>query len=192
MKSSLPVAPPILGGGVERRGGPRRSGDPHVGGGCLRLVPTPPDTPLLLPIPTRLKKEIIQRVNLVATEFRKVATSQMWDTTKRAIMENSTVTLQLSKISQQGMQLLQENEQLKGTQDKLCKQLELLENTQKVMAQHSRGHQKVCPPGPHWGEHEGPCREGLALQLSHEGGRSEATGPSLWGLWGAGPRSGFA
>ncbi|XP_027963452.1 cilia- and flagella-associated protein 157 [Eumetopias jubatus] len=91
----------------------------------------------------RLRKEIIQRVNLVATEFRKVATNQMWDTTKRAIMENNTVTLQLSKISRQGMQLLQENEQLKGTQDKLCKQLDLLENTQKVMARHSRGHHKV-------------------------------------------------
>ncbi|KAF5928911.1 hypothetical protein HPG69_002685, partial [Diceros bicornis minor] len=91
----------------------------------------------------RLKKEIIQRVNLVASEFRKVATSQMWDTTKRAITENSAVTLQLSKISQQGLQLLQENEQLKGTQDKLCKQLALLENTQKLMARHSRGRQKI-------------------------------------------------
>lgn len=97
----------------------------------------------------RLRKEIIQRVNLVATEFRKVATNQMWDTTKRAIMENNTVTLQLSKISRQGMQLLQENEQLKGTQDKLCEQLDLLENTQKAMARHSRGHHKVCLPSPH-------------------------------------------
>ncbi|XP_057576562.1 cilia- and flagella-associated protein 157 [Hippopotamus amphibius kiboko] len=91
----------------------------------------------------RLKKEIIQRVNMVATEFHEVATSQMWDTTKRAIMENNTVTLQLAKISQQGMQLLQENEQLRGNQDSLCKQLELLENSQKVMAKHSRGHQKI-------------------------------------------------
>ncbi|XP_036710325.1 cilia- and flagella-associated protein 157 [Balaenoptera musculus] len=91
----------------------------------------------------RLKKEIIQRVNMVAAEFRKVATSQMWDTTKRAIMENNTVTLQLAKISRQGMQLLQENEQLRGNQDNLCKQLELLENSQKVMARHSRGHKKI-------------------------------------------------
>ncbi|GAB5580150.1 cilia- and flagella-associated protein 157 [Prionailurus iriomotensis] len=91
----------------------------------------------------RLRKEIIQRVNLVATEYRKVATSQMWDTTKRAIVENNTVTLQLSKISRQGAQLLQENEQLKGTRDELCKQLDLLENAQKVMARHSRGHRKI-------------------------------------------------
>ncbi|KAL2782083.1 cilia- and flagella-associated protein 157 [Daubentonia madagascariensis] len=91
----------------------------------------------------RLRKEIIQRVNLVATEFRKVATNQMWETTKRAIIENSSVTLQLAKMSRQGVQLLQENEQLKGSQDELCKQLELLENTQKVMARHRRGHQKI-------------------------------------------------
>ncbi|XP_007471886.1 PREDICTED: uncharacterized protein C9orf117 homolog [Lipotes vexillifer] len=91
----------------------------------------------------RLKKEIIQRVHVVATELRTVATSQMWDTTKRAIMENNTMTLQLAKISRQGMQLLQENEQLRGNQDNLCRQLGLLENSQKVMARHSRGHQKI-------------------------------------------------
>uniref|UniRef100_A0A8C2R640 Cilia- and flagella-associated protein 157 n=1 Tax=Capra hircus TaxID=9925 RepID=A0A8C2R640_CAPHI len=62
----------------------------------------------------RLRKEIIQRVNMVATEFRKVATSQMWDTTKRAITENNAVTLQLAKTTRQGTQLLAENEQLRG------------------------------------------------------------------------------
>uniref|UniRef100_F1RS10 Cilia- and flagella-associated protein 157 n=1 Tax=Sus scrofa TaxID=9823 RepID=F1RS10_PIG len=91
----------------------------------------------------RLRKEIIQRVNMVATEFRKVATSQMWDTTKRAILENNTVTLQLAQISQRGLQLLRENEQLRGTQGKLSQELELLEDSQKVMARHSRGHQKI-------------------------------------------------
>ncbi|XDB55623.1 hypothetical protein AB1E18_009085 [Capra hircus] len=91
----------------------------------------------------RLRKEIIQRVNMVATEFRKVATSQMWDTTKRAITENNAVTLQLAKTTRQGTQLLAENEQLRGHQDNLCKQLELLENSQKLMARKNRGHQKV-------------------------------------------------
>lgn len=97
----------------------------------------------------RLKKEIIQRVNLVATEFRKVTTSQMWDTTKRAILENNSMSLQLSRVSQHGMQLLRENEQLKCAQDKLCRQLELLEDAKEIMARHSRGHQKVCQPDPH-------------------------------------------
>lgn len=106
------------------------------------------------PILTRLRKEIIQRVKLVATEFRKVATDQMWDTTKRVIQENNTMTLQLAKVSRHSMQLLQENEQLKDAQDKLCKQLEVLESTKKIMASHSRGHHKVCLPGPRpglWG-----------------------------------------
>ncbi|XP_055255055.1 cilia- and flagella-associated protein 157 isoform X2 [Moschus berezovskii] len=91
----------------------------------------------------RLRKEIIQRVNMVATEFHKVATSQMWDTTKRAITENNAVTLQLAKITRQGTQLLAENEQLRGHQNDLCKQLELLENSQKLMARNNLGHQKV-------------------------------------------------
>ncbi|XP_006154138.1 cilia- and flagella-associated protein 157 isoform X1 [Tupaia chinensis] len=91
----------------------------------------------------RLRKEIIQRVNLVAAEFRKVATSQMWETTRRAILENSSVTLQLARTSRHSKQLLQENEQLKGSQDELCKQLELLESSQKVMARNSRGHHKI-------------------------------------------------
>ncbi|ERE71209.1 syntaxin-binding protein 1 [Cricetulus griseus] len=91
----------------------------------------------------RLRKEIIQRVNLVATDFRKVATNQMWETTRRAILENNNVTLQLSWVTQQGVQLLQENEQLKGIQDKLYQQVEMLENTQEIMARNSRGHQKM-------------------------------------------------
>lgn len=96
----------------------------------------------------RLRKEIIQRVNLVATEFRKMATNQMWETTRRAILENNNVTLQLTKVSQQGVQLLQENEQLKGTKDKLCQQLEILENNQEIMVRKNIGHQKVGPPRP--------------------------------------------
>ncbi|XP_075416866.1 cilia- and flagella-associated protein 157 [Tenrec ecaudatus] len=91
----------------------------------------------------RLKKEIIQRVNLVASEFRRVASNQMWDTTKRAIQENHTVTLQLAKLSQQGLQLLQENEQLHGAHCKLHQQLALLENTYKFMTKHSSSHHKL-------------------------------------------------
>ncbi|KAM4877379.1 cilia- and flagella-associated protein 157 isoform 2-T2 [Thomomys bottae] len=91
----------------------------------------------------RLRKEIIQRVNLVAADFRKVATNQMWETTKRAILENSTVTMKLAKVSQQGVQLLHENEQLRDNQGQLCHQVEVLESTQKVMARNSKGHQKI-------------------------------------------------
>ncbi|XP_049629767.1 cilia- and flagella-associated protein 157 [Suncus etruscus] len=91
----------------------------------------------------RLRKEIIQRVNLVAAEFRKMAASQMWDTTKRTITENNTVTLQLAKVSQHGLQLLQENEHLRNVQGQLSQQLELLEGTQRTMAKQSISHKKI-------------------------------------------------
>lgn len=93
-----------------------------------------------------MKKEIIQRVNQVAMDFHKVATSQMWDTTKQAILENNTITLQLNRVSQHGVQLLRENDQLKCNQDKLCKELEMLRNTKEAMAKCSRNNQKVCLP----------------------------------------------
>ncbi|XP_007942562.1 cilia- and flagella-associated protein 157 [Orycteropus afer afer] len=91
----------------------------------------------------RLKNEIIQRVNLVANEFRKMARSQTWETTKRTIQENHSMSLQLAKLSRHGVQLLQEREELQGSQDKLCKQVALLEDTQKSMARHSVTHQKI-------------------------------------------------
>ena len=151
---------------------------------CLNPASPPPILP-------RLRKEIIQRVNMVATDFRKVSTSQMWDTTKRAITENNAVTLQLAKITRQGTQLLAENEQLRGHQDDLCKQLELLENSQKLMARNNRGHQKVRTPGPHPGglgtesrkETQGPVLRAntaparLDLGSGHGGGSCKAMGP---------------
>lgn len=124
------------------------SGNPHAGRGCLWSAPTLPDPLHPHPILTRVKKEVIQRLNMVATEFRKVATDQMWDTTKRAILENNAVTLQLSKVSRHGMRLLQENDQLRGTRDKMSKQLELLEDIVKTMATHRRDYRQVCRPGP--------------------------------------------
>lgn len=72
-----------------------------------------------------------------------MATNQMWETTRRAILENNNVTLQLSWVTQQGMQLLQENEQLRSIKDKLHQQVEMLENTQEIMARNSKGQKKV-------------------------------------------------
>lgn len=104
------------------------------------------------PYPTgRLQKEITQRVNLVASEFRRTATKQMWETTKRAILENNSVTLQLAKMSRQGMHLLQENERLRGSQGELGQQLQLLQDGHETMARRSRGHQKVHPRSPELG-----------------------------------------
>lgn len=88
-----------------------------------------------------------------------MAASQMWDTTKRTITENNTVTLQLAKVSQHGLQLLQENEHLRSVQGQLSQELELLEGTQRTMAKQSILHKKV-PRGPepqHSGQGIGPA-----------------------------------
>lgn len=142
---------------------------------CPGLVPalSDPFPPTFL---ARLRKEIIQRVNLVASEFHKVTTNRMWETTKRAIKENNGITLQMARVSQQGMKLLQENEQLKGSQGNLCKQLELLENTQKVMARHKRGHQKVrlqASVQGIWHTRQEAALGALQGQSSQEAGRQQ-------------------
>ncbi|XP_054853160.1 cilia- and flagella-associated protein 157 [Eublepharis macularius] len=91
----------------------------------------------------RLKKEMLHRVNVVASEFRKVSDSQMAETTKRAIRENAIISLQLTKITDQSLQLIQENDRLKATCAELTKQLSLLEQTQKTMAKNSRSKEKL-------------------------------------------------
>uniref|UniRef100_A0A670KHW5 Cilia- and flagella-associated protein 157 n=1 Tax=Podarcis muralis TaxID=64176 RepID=A0A670KHW5_PODMU len=91
----------------------------------------------------RLKKEMMHRVNTVAAEFRKVAHSQMAETTKRTIRENVTISFQLTKITEQSLQLLQENERLKEAHSEALKQLELLEENETKMAQNSLSNQKV-------------------------------------------------
>ncbi|XP_025060797.1 cilia- and flagella-associated protein 157 isoform X1 [Alligator sinensis] len=91
----------------------------------------------------RLKKEMVQRVNVVASEFRKVSHSQMAETTKRAIRENVAISVQLTKLSDRSYDLLQENEQLKEAQVEMQKQLEMLEHNEKEMAKNSLSHQKM-------------------------------------------------
>ncbi|XP_068925655.1 cilia- and flagella-associated protein 157-like [Petaurus breviceps papuanus] len=82
----------------------------------------------------RMKKEIVQRVNKVAMEFRKVSTLQMSETTKKVIQENMVVNKKLAKVSNQSLQLLSENEELKGDTKEMSKQLDLLESSRKMMS----------------------------------------------------------
>uniref|UniRef100_A0A8D0LAB3 Cilia- and flagella-associated protein 157 n=1 Tax=Sphenodon punctatus TaxID=8508 RepID=A0A8D0LAB3_SPHPU len=91
----------------------------------------------------RLKKEMVQRVNMVAAEFRKISNSQMAETTKRAIRENVAISLQLTKMSDCSCDLIQENDRLKEAQAEAQKQLELLEHNEKTMAKNSLSNQKV-------------------------------------------------
>ncbi|XP_053138045.1 cilia- and flagella-associated protein 157 [Hemicordylus capensis] len=91
----------------------------------------------------RLKKEMLHRVNAVAAEFRKVSNSQMAETTKRTIRENVTISLQLTKITEQSLQLLQENDQLKAANAEVLKQVQLLEQNEKKLAKNSLSNQKM-------------------------------------------------
>uniref|UniRef100_F6S448 Cilia- and flagella-associated protein 157 n=1 Tax=Ornithorhynchus anatinus TaxID=9258 RepID=F6S448_ORNAN len=90
-----------------------------------------------------LKKEIIQRVNTVASEFRKISSSQMAETTKRAIRENMRVTLQLANVSSRSLALMQENEQLHCTAQEMRKELVLLQHMEKAMAKDGLGNKKM-------------------------------------------------
>ncbi|XP_061460463.1 cilia- and flagella-associated protein 157 isoform X2 [Rhineura floridana] len=91
----------------------------------------------------RLKKEMMHRVNMVAAEFRKVAHSQMAETTKRTIRENVAISFQLTKITEQSFQLVQENDRLKEVHSQTLKQLQLLEENEKKMAKNSLSNQKM-------------------------------------------------
>ncbi|XP_074067209.1 cilia- and flagella-associated protein 157-like [Macrotis lagotis] len=91
----------------------------------------------------RLMKDIIHRINTVAAEFRKVATSQMAETTKRTIRENVMVALDLVKINSGNLKQTKENDELKESKVEMCKQLAFLEKNEKTMAKDSLTHIKV-------------------------------------------------
>ncbi|KAL7978509.1 hypothetical protein Chor_004326 [Crotalus horridus] len=79
------------------------------------------------------KADMLHRVNAVAAEFRKVANNQMAETTKRTIRENVAISLQLTKVTEQSLQLIQENDRLKAAHAEAAKQLQLLEQNEKKM-----------------------------------------------------------
>ncbi|XP_040260754.1 cilia- and flagella-associated protein 157 [Bufo bufo] len=91
----------------------------------------------------RLKKEMVQKVNTVAAEFRKVSNDQMAETTKRAIRENVAVSSQLAKMSEKSLELIQENDQLREQESDLRKQLEILEENEKEFVRNHLSNQKV-------------------------------------------------
>ncbi|XP_077140516.1 cilia- and flagella-associated protein 157 [Ranitomeya variabilis] len=91
----------------------------------------------------RLKKEMVQKVNTVAAEFRRVSNDQMAETTKRAIRENVAVSSQLAKMSEKSLVLIQENDLLKEHEAELRKQVEMLEENEKELAKNNVSNQKV-------------------------------------------------
>ncbi|XP_072287465.1 cilia- and flagella-associated protein 157 [Pyxicephalus adspersus] len=91
----------------------------------------------------RLKRDMIQRVNTVAAEFRRVSNNQMTETTKRAIRENVAISSQLAKVSDKSMELINENDFLKVKESELLKQLSVLEENEQELVKKSLSNQKV-------------------------------------------------
>ncbi|XP_053551474.1 cilia- and flagella-associated protein 157 [Bombina bombina] len=91
----------------------------------------------------RLKKEMVQRVNAVAAEFRRVSSNQMAETTKRTIRENVSISSQLTKMSDKTMELIVENDDLKEKVAEQRKQIEMLEDTEQELAKKNLSNQKV-------------------------------------------------
>ncbi|CAG2236557.1 Cilia- and flagella-associated protein 157 [Mytilus edulis] len=90
-----------------------------------------------------LKKEMVNRVNNVAAEFRKVSNKQMAETTKRTIRENVSIQAQLQKMSDKTMELIKENDEQKAVAKKYKQQIEMLETNEKELIKKNHSNQKV-------------------------------------------------
>jgi len=91
----------------------------------------------------RLKKEMIHRVNQVATEFRRVSNQQMAETTKRTIQENVAVNSQLIKLTDKTKDLMNENESLRSKLLNQSQKLEMAENTESELAKKNLANSKL-------------------------------------------------
>jgi hypothetical protein len=86
---------------------------------------------------------MVQRVNQVAAEFRRVSNKQMAETTKNTIRENVSITAQLAKMSDKTMELIQENDEMKKKEKQQKQHIEMLEDNEKTLAKKNHSHQKV-------------------------------------------------
>src|SRR6218665_2590296 len=102
---------------------------------------------------------MIQRVNQVAAEFRKISNRQMADTTKRTIRENVAINVQLTKMSDKTMELIEDNDGLKERERRQRQMIEILEANEKVLTTKNLANQKVsdnnCGPGGGGGSGDG-------------------------------------
>ena len=86
---------------------------------------------------------MVSRVNTVAAEFRKVSNKQMAETTKRTIRENVSIMAQLVQKSDKTMELIGENDELKGKEKKQKQHINMLEDNEKELAKKNHSNQKV-------------------------------------------------
>ncbi len=90
-----------------------------------------------------MKKDMVTKVNSVASEFRKVSDLQMAETTKRTIRENVAINSQLHKMSAKTTELIRENDQLKAEMRKKRRDIEILEFNEKELTRRNISNQKV-------------------------------------------------
>lgn len=86
---------------------------------------------------------MVNKVNQVASEFRKVSNKQMAETTKRTIRDNVSITAQLDKMSDKTMELIAENDDLKKKNKEQRQKIEMLEDNEKEILKKNHSNQKV-------------------------------------------------
>ncbi|KNE61071.1 hypothetical protein AMAG_06826 [Allomyces macrogynus ATCC 38327] len=91
-----------------------------------------------------LKREMAAKVADAVGSFRRVADTQMAETTKRALRENLVATAQLRKLATKTSEIMAENDALKEANTKLRIDAEILRNGQTQLARKaSAAHQVI-------------------------------------------------
>ncbi|PAA48335.1 hypothetical protein BOX15_Mlig022018g1, partial [Macrostomum lignano] len=80
-----------------------------------------------------LRKEMVEKVNDVASEFRKVSNRQMAETTRKTIEENAALNRQLGSLSEKITGLIEENDKVKAKEKEQQREIEVLESIEKEM-----------------------------------------------------------
>eukprot|EP00062_Callorhinchus_milii_P014970 gi/632964692/ref/XP_007898520.1/ PREDICTED: uncharacterized protein C9orf117 homolog [Callorhinchus milii] len=91
----------------------------------------------------RLKKEMISRLNTVATEFRRVSKTQMSQTTKRTIRENVSISIQLGKMSDKSLQLIKQNDEMRKATMTQWTHLHIMEENERKLIKKNSSNRKI-------------------------------------------------
>ena len=91
----------------------------------------------------RLKKDMMAKLESVASEFRKAANAQMSATTQRTIRENVNVSAQVQQLSEKACDLASENELLKVQNTEKQRKIEMLEDEQRKLVKRNTYRLKV-------------------------------------------------
>ena len=78
---------------------------------------------------------MMQKVNIVASDFRKVSNKMMAETTKRTIRENASINSQIQKMSDKSHELDSENDELRDQEIKRLQQIKQLQLKEKDLGE---------------------------------------------------------